>query len=77
LADGAAARRPADAAGLAERPGGAAVGDVPADDVPDGDGPEGDVRDGDAPAAEAAAGETGAGDGVEWVPLCQVRFRIS
>jgi len=82
FADGDAARRAADAAGLAERPGGGAVGDVPADDVPDGDGPEGDgpegdVRDGDAPAAEAAAGEAGAGDGVEWVPLCQVRLRIS
>jgi hypothetical protein len=76
-ADGDAARRAADADGLAERPGGGAVGDVPADDVPDGDGPEGDVRDGDAPAAEAAAGEAGAGDGVEWVPLCQVRLRIS
>src|SRR6185437_6740252 len=82
LADGAAARRTADAAGLAEWPGGAAVGDVPADDVPDGGGPEdggpeGDVRDGDAPAAGAAAGEAGAGDGLEWVPLCQVRLRIS
>jgi len=92
LADGAAARRPADAAGRAERPGGAADGDVPDGDVPDGEvpagdvpdgdvredgGPEGDVRDGGAPAAEAAAGEAAAGGGLEWVPLCQVRLRIS
>jgi len=70
-ATGAAARRPAGAAGAAERLDGA----TELDGAPEGDVRDAGVRDGGVPAGEATGGE--AGDGLECEPLCQVRLRIS